>query len=342
VSQSSTINFLHFDPVSLTFMRLAHIALTASFAVATYVPCCAQAVVGEMFASDASVHGSVLFASGGTQIQSGSSVTSGDAAAVLKLRRGGEMKVCPKTSVSVAASPNGRDLLWGMNSGAVEAHFTLSASADTVMTPDFRILLSGPGIFDFAISADSRGDMCVRSLPQNTASVIVTEINGDGTYQVKPNVQLVFRNGSVADPSPLIPPDCGCPEPRIQVQTAEAKKPEPQPQSNPTLAATAPELPSMAPNPNLPPRPVPSEMAHLEMEAPFVYQAGNPDLELDYVAARLRLTSGAELPKASVLPPPEPKVELPALTRSVVPEAKPKEKKGFFGKVGGFFSRIFK
>jgi hypothetical protein len=323
-------------------MRLAHIALTASFAVATYVPCYAQAVVGEMFASDASVHGAVLFASGGTQIQSGSSVTSGDAAAVLKLRRGGEVRVCPKTSVSVAASPNGRDLLWGMNSGAIEANFRLSASADTVMTPDFRILLSGPGIFHFAISADSRGNMCVRSLPQNTASLIVTEINGDGTYQVKSNVQLVFRNGSVAEPSPMIPPECGCPQPTLPIQTAEEKKPEPKPQAaNQTATTAVPQIPSMPQNPNLPPRPVPSQMAHLEMEAPFVYEAGNPDMELDYVAARLRLTSGAELPRAAVLPPPEPKLGPAPMVTASAAQAKPKEKKGFLGKVGGFFARIF-
>src|SRR3954447_22245419 len=118
-------------------MRPTHILLVPAMLVAVSVGGRAQAVVGEMFASDASVRGSVLFASGGTQIQSGSSVTAGDAAAVLRLRRGGEVRVCPRTGVSVAASPNGRDLLWGMNSGAIEAHFSLAASADTVMTPDF-------------------------------------------------------------------------------------------------------------------------------------------------------------------------------------------------------------
>ena len=30
----------------------------------------------------------------------------------------------------------------------------------------------------------------------------------------------------------------------------------------------------------------PDAPTHLEMEAPFVYRAGNPDQELDYVAAR--------------------------------------------------------
>jgi len=332
-------------------MRLAHIFFTAWLAVSMTGVCHAQAVVGEMFASDASVRGSVLFASGGTQIQSGSSVTAGDAAAVLKLRRGGEVRVCPKTNVSVAASPNGRDLLWGMNSGSIEAHFTLSASADTVMTPDFRILLSGPGIFHFAISADSSGNTCVKALAQNTASLIVSELNGDGTYQVKPNVQVVFKNGKVADASPLVPAECGCPAPKeVPLLKAEEKKPEPQPEPAVPMIASAgppPSLPDSVKTTNaLSPAVAvaPDGQKHLEMEAPFVYEAGNPDQELNYVAARLRLTQGSTLPGATVFGPPEPKAEpaKPATPAPVVEAAKPKEKKGLFGKMGGFFAKIFK
>jgi hypothetical protein len=227
-----------------------------------------------------------------------------------------------------------------MNSGAIEAHYTLSASSDTVMTPDFRILLSGPGIFHFAISSDSGGNMCVRSLPENTASLIVAELNGDGTYQVKPNVQIMFRNGQVTDPSPLVPPDCGCPPPALPVQTAEEKKPEREAKpSSQAVATAAPAIPSMPQGLDLPLNPVPAEMAHLEMEAPFVYEAGDPDMELDHVAARLRLTSGTELPKAAVQPPPVPKMESkPAATV----QRNSKEKKGFFGKIGDFFSHVFK
>jgi hypothetical protein len=326
-------------------MRFLHILMVPAMLVTVSVGSHAQAVVGEMFASDASVRGSVLFASGGTQIQSGSSVTAGDAAAVLRLRRGGEVRVCPRTGVSVAASPNGRDLLWGMNSGAIEAHFSLAASADTVMTPDFRILLSGPGIFHFAISADTQGNTCVRALPQNTASLIVAELNGDGTYQVKPNVQLLFRNGKVADPSPLIPADCGCPAPVEPVMRAEAQKPEPK-QEVVASAGPAPSLPYPAKSTNQLPSAValpPDEKTHLEMEAPFVYKAGDPDQELFYAAARLRLTSGTTLPGATVLGPPRPQAEpeKPVAVAAAQP-AKPKEKKGFFGKVGSFFSKIFK
>ena len=279
---------------------------------------CAQAVVGEMYASDASVRGSVLFASGGTKIESGSSVTAGDAAAALNLARGGEVRICPKTTVSVTASRSGRDLMFAMNTGAIEADYTLGSSADAVMTPDFRILLAGPGIFHFAISADAEGNACVRALPQNTASLIVTELNGDGTYQVKPNVQVLFKRGSVANPSTLVPADCGCPAPPPPIAVAAAKPPEPPP-------AVAENLPLRS-------------AQHLEMEAPFVFSAGDPDREMEFAFARLRLTEDKTFADRKVLPPPV----RPTPATEAAKTAKSQEKKGFFGKMKSFFAAVFK
>ena len=323
-------------------MRSSHIFILGAVMAACAADCAAQAVIGEMFASDASVRGSVLFASGGTQIQSGSSVSAGDAAAVLELKRGGEVRICPKTSVSVASSASGRDLLWGMNTGAIEAHFRLESSADTVMTPDLRILLAGPGIFHFAISSNERGDACVKALASNTASLIVSELTGDGTYQVKPNEQIVFRGGRVANADALVPPECGCPPPEPPVQRANVTPPVAV-QSQPK--ATAPQI-AFYPPPPLPfasavlsaTPPIPPEVnAHLQMEAPFVYQAGNTDREMEYTAARLRLIQGSSLPEAKVNPPAKPETTAPAAKA----EGK-KEKKGFFGKLGSFFASIFK
>ena len=105
----------------------------------------AQNPVGEVFAADATVKGSVILAGTGTKVLPGSSVTAGKQAATVRLARGGEVRVCPGTSVSVSSSASGRDLLWGMGTGALETHFSLKASADAVMTPDFRLLLAGPG-----------------------------------------------------------------------------------------------------------------------------------------------------------------------------------------------------
>ena len=112
-------------------------------------------------------------------------------------------------------------------------------------------------------------------------------------------------------------------------------------------AGPPPSLPDSVNTTNSMPRAVavaPDGQKHLEMEAPFVYEAGNPDQELNYVAARLRLTQGSSLPGATVFGPPEAKPEPAkvATTAPVAEAAKPKEKKGLFGKMGSFFSKIFK
>jgi len=299
-------------------MGFPRLLLGSVLLVAASLPACAQAVIGEMYATDASVRGSVLFAGGGTRIESGSSVTAGDAPASLKLTRGGEVRICPKTSISVSASKTGRDLMLAMNTGSIEAHYTLGTSADTVMTPDFRILLAGPGIFHFAISADAQGNACVRALPQNTASLIVSELNGDGTYQVKPNVQVFFKNGSVANPTTFVPPDCGCPAPPPPppVEVAKAKPPEPPPVK--------------------PAEPAPAPAQHMEMEAPLVYHAEDPDQNFEYAVGRLRMTDHPMFQEPTVLPPPAPAASPVAETAT-----KKKEKKGLFGKIGSFFGSIF-
>src|SRR5512147_2995301 len=97
----------------------------------------AQGPVGEVFASDASVRGSVTLAAGGAQVMSGSQVSAGARPAILKLTRGGTVRICPNTILTVTSSISGRSLLYSLNKGQIEFHLDLSSEAYAVQTPDY-------------------------------------------------------------------------------------------------------------------------------------------------------------------------------------------------------------
>ena len=83
-----------------------------------------------------------------------SSVTAGPDTAILRLSSGGEVHVCPGTTVSVTPSQNRHNMMFGMNTGALEAHFRSRCVFRYGDAPDFRILLVGPGQFPLC---DQRG-----------------------------------------------------------------------------------------------------------------------------------------------------------------------------------------
>jgi hypothetical protein len=287
-------------------MALDKSAVMFAFACALSVTSSYAQNIGDLVGSDASVTGSVVLAGSGTHVISGTSISARDAAASLKLARGGELRICPHSTVSLTASKGGRDLDIGMGTGAIEAHYALASSADTILTPDFRILLPGPGVFHFAIAADIRGNTCVRSLPGNSASLVVTEVLGDGVYQVRSGDQIVFHNGRVSETDPLVPPDCGCGPPKAPVQSAD--KP-PTTAANP--AAAAPSAQSPAPTalatqavPSKPENsPPPQDASHaITKPGPRLGSVPGGDLGLD-VAPRF-LPNGTVSPESAPPSPP--------------------------------------
>ena len=293
--------------------------------------CCtaeAQQTLGELFATDARVKGAVVLAGSGTSVLSGSSIAAGAQTATLKLERGGNLLVCSGTNLSVNASQNGRELLFSLNSGNLEMNYPLGAAADTLLTPDLRLLLPGPGTVHIAVKVTPQGDTCVQSLPWNVASIVISETMGDATYQVKPDEAVFFKGGHLSEAA-ATKQNCGCPisQPAPPTQVARAAPPPP------PHAETKPTQPAPQPTPM-------DQNVHVAVSAPLIFRADDPAPDLTQTVATLKLEHNQPLQlDPVVLPPPNTQK---ARTEPQPPVVAQKEQKhGFFSKVGAFFATIF-
>ena len=301
-----------------------------------------------------------------------SSMSTSDDTTLLRLTRGGEIHVCPGTTVSLAHAKDGPDLLLGMGVGAVETHYALENSADSIVTPDFRILLRGPGEFHYAIAADTHGNTCVRPLPGNTAPIIVSELIGDAVFKVPLGEQYVFHGGrlNAADISPragrptnvdfAFPTGCGCPAtsaPPVMLASLPPTPVMPQPNSSAVRLAQAgdPANPLLPRAGGAPPSQLKTPQSatvrdshakdmHIQVEARMVYPGPNqpangqpgatPQSNLKSVPP-----SRAESPSTLVIGPPSSPQEKEF---SAEKKKARKTNKGVFGRIKGFFGKVFR
>jgi len=285
----------------------------------------------------------------GNRVAAGSSITAGEETAILRLNRGGEVRVCPGTTVSVSTSANGNDLLLGLSQGAMETHYVLEDSVDSVLTPDFRVVLPGPGDFHIAVGADSRGNTCVASLPGSSAAAVVAELLGSGTYEIKPQQQVLFRQGRI-DSVETPPVFCGCPAPREPVMMAAVNPAqvtgEPKPgeklrlakDDEPAAGDPAASMSALPANDDGTPRETTSKST--EFDTGLVFSGR------ERAKARSAAPAAPAPPIAEVAALPfvakQQREPLPA-TVVIPPPADPKPpRKGFLGRLRGLFGAMFR
>jgi hypothetical protein len=319
----------------------------ASFAV---LPALAQQPIAYVPTQGVSLAGSLSVADGKASIGNNGSVTAGDQTAQITLARGGELQVCASTKIHLSkdsSNDNGDSgadsaLMVALDRGALETNYTTGKYSDVLLTPDLRILISGPGQASLRIRVNQKGDTCVDNHGANAPYVTVTSQFEGGVYRVQPNQRVLFEHGSLQQVVDNEPEPCGCPvsEPVSVASTGTTDAAHPaqpgqkvaQPVGGPssTPADTAfplAESEGLKPVSGPPSEPVvPAGVAHAQVEAPIAY---NSSATPNPAAPGAAGPEPASAPQAAAAAPAE----------TAAPP--PKKQGGLFHSIGHFFAKIF-
>jgi hypothetical protein len=164
----------------------------------------------------ASVTGALEVSAGKAIIVASGSVTSGSQTTEVVLPRRGVLRVCASTTVKLAADtsvPAGETpgLMMAFDHGAVEASFATGRNSDILLTPEFRILIGGPGAAEVKVRLGQHGDTCVDNAGVNAPYVLVTSVFEGGDYHVQAGQRVMFQHGSVHAVVDNEKEPCGCP-----------------------------------------------------------------------------------------------------------------------------------
>jgi hypothetical protein len=204
----------------------------------------------------AKVTGALEVSQGKAVIAASGTVSSGNKTTEVILPHRGVLRVCASTTVKLAADlsvPAGETpgLMMAMDHGAVEASFATGRNADFLLTPDFRILIGGPGAAEVKVRLGQHGDTCVDNAGQNAPYVLVTSIFGGGDYRVQPGQRVMFQHGSLREAVDNEKEPCGCPPPlhpgTNEFPLAQSAGLEPLPKPAPSTVNSGAPAQSIAP-----------------------------------------------------------------------------------------------
>ena len=164
------------------------------------------------------VTGALQVANGHAMIATNGAITSGTGTTEVTLPRRGVLRVCASTTVKLAADASvPKDEVAGLmmviDHGAIEASFATGRNSDVLLTPDFRILIGGPGAADVKVRLGQHGDTCVDNAGINAPYVLVTSVFDGGIYRVQAGQRVMFQHGSVYSVVDQEKESCGCPAP---------------------------------------------------------------------------------------------------------------------------------
>jgi hypothetical protein len=151
-------------------------------------------------------------------IAASGTITSGSQTTEVVLPRRGVLRVCASTTVKLAADtsvPAGETpgLMMALDHGAIEASFATARNSDILLTPDFRILIGGPGAAEIKVRLGQHGDTCVDNAGKNAPYVLVTSVFEGGNFRVQPGQRVMFEHGSLREVVDNEKEPCGCPPP---------------------------------------------------------------------------------------------------------------------------------
>jgi len=282
------------------------------------------------------VSGSLEVANGKAAIGNNGSVAAGDATAKITLARGGELRLCSSTTIHLttdrsvvpATGDNSTALMISLDRGALEASYKTGSYSDVLLTPDLRILVSGPGEADLKMRVNQKGDTCIDNHGDNAPYVTVTSQFEGGIYRVKPNQRVLFEHGSLEQMVDNEAESCGCPPAAPIAVASNNGKPVGGPSSTPAdTAFPLAESEGLKPPPPPPTQPVvPVGQPHAQVEVPLTYNGAAP----------------SQPPTAPPVAPPPPAASAPTSTPAETPDAqKPASSGGIFHHIGHFFARLF-
>jgi len=329
--------------------------LLTGFLAFAVLPLAAQQPIGRTSATEVQVSGAVDISHGETLLGNGSQITAGDQAVNITLQRGGGLQLCATSSVHLSKDrsiddPASSALMMALDRGAIEANYAVGKYSDVLMTPDLRVLISGPGQAQLSIRVNTQGDTCIDNHGPDAPYVTVSSQLEGGAYRVLPDQRVSFQHGSLKEVVDHEPEPCGCPAmPVTSVassgNSATAPAPPGRPVGGPSSTPADTAFP-IAESEGLaaPPKPssvptVPPGQTHAQVTVPLTYNGENPP-------AAPAASANAE--PAPAAPPPVAQASAATQTpTSSQPEiasapANPKPpSKGLFHRIGHFFSRIF-